>query len=77
MRSEPAESLFAPPESEPMTTTTKTARDARNTGRLFSNRTRYLAHVGFIDVLLFAATTEANENHTDVRRQHDGLHASM
>lgn len=42
MRSEPVESLFAPPESEPMTTT-KTARDMRNAGRPFSNRADCLA----------------------------------
>lgn len=59
MRSEPVESLFAPPESEPMTTT-KTARDMRNAGRPFSNRADCLAlgevvPADFITCAAFAA----------------------
>lgn len=59
MRSEPVESLFAPPESEPMTTT-KTARDMRNAGRPFSNRADCLAlgevvPTDFITCAAFAA----------------------
>lgn len=61
MRSEPVESLFAPPESEPMTTT-KTARDMRNAGRPFSNRADCLAlrevvPADFISCAAFAART--------------------
>lgn len=52
VRSEPVESLFAPPISEPMTTT-KTARDIRNTGRPFSNHTNCLAleEVAHVDLI--------------------------
>lgn len=83
VRSEPVESLFAPPESEPMTTT-KTARDGRNTGRPFSNRANYLAleevaHADFIKCAAFAArtarrmTTTPTLNASTVVRTHTGL----